>query len=541
VVIDDYLPAAYMSIRVLDTEEPRENATGPVLHSTVQEGAVIEHYVRFSMDRFFAPVFISAHPCGGERSAAWILDELSFVHPSQGYMWAFSETSDGDEAVSAGLIQLMEAHPEMKMNWLLLPDGILTENRDSVWFEPGYEDSWSHWHGTWRFSTEAPLEYLQWLQNIQNDVYPWAERVRMGSHGYHHTPNPDSSYGGFHEFITYEPEEHQERFRVTFQDIAACGLDTSLVRVIRYPGHRTSLSGLEATIDHGFTFFCNGWRLIDWYAGKQFRNQWISRFETPNGRIWGSNSVWWGDYHMMYPYEYLSEVMEKGKFGLLGCHPISMLAAEGGTMNPEAYARIDSVMSSLENDYANFIWLFPSEYGDFLESCYNIRVSAVKGIAPELEIHFSGEVPEGLTFCAFLDPGDEVISVTLDGTSIPWEIRDGGRLFAIAPSRPSGNHLFRVTIDPLGISNDSEGGYGFGLMTESPTSGEMLKIILHGGFGSSGEVTVLDLTGRVVLHRSQELAETVFISAEEPLCPGVYFIRISSEGITAGTRTVVIR
>ena len=69
----------------------------------------------------------------------------------------------------------------------------------------------------------------------------------------------------------------------------------------------------------------------------------------------------------------------------------------------------------------------------------------------------------------------------------------------------------------------------------------MLKIILHGGFGSSGEVTVLDLTGRVVLHRSQELAETVFISAEEPLCPGVYFIRISSEGITAGTRTVVIR
>ncbi len=541
VVIDDYSPAAYMSIRVIDTEEPRENALGPVLHSTVPAGAVYEHYVRFSMDELFSPVFISAHLEGGERSAAWMLDELSFVHPWQGYMWAFSETADGDEAVSAGLIQLLETHPEMKMNWLLLPDGILTDNRDSVWFEPGHEDSWSHWHCTWRFSTEAPQEYLQWLRNIQDNVYPWAERVQMGSHGYHHTPNPDSSYGEFHEFITYEPWEHQERFTVNFQDLAACGLDTSLVRVIRYPGHRTSLSGLEATIDHGFTFFCNGWRLIDWYAGKQFRNQWISRFETSNGRMWGSNSVWWGDYQMMYPCEYLSEVMEKGKFGLLGCHPIAMLAAVGGSMNPEAYARIDSVMSSLENDYANFIWLFPSEYGDFLEACFNVSVSSIRDVAPELEMRFTGEVPEGLTFCACLDPGEEVLSATLDGASIPWEVRDGGRLFAVAPSRPAGDHVFRVTMDPAGIQGGSQERSGFGVFAESPSSCGGINIFLQGGYGSEGGVTVLDLAGRVVLQGNLELDDAICLCPGESLSPGVYFIIVSSEGITGRTRTVVIR
>jgi len=296
-VILDEENYAYLSLRILDVEAPRENCAGPDLHSVIPAGQVEEYYIRFSMDELFAPVFISGHPFGAEHSAGWMIDELPFVHPPEGWIWSFTTVSSGDEPTAAGLISLLEDHPLMKMNFLILADAILTPNRDSVWFEPGCEDSWSHWHCTWRISTLAPPEYLEFLLNIQNDVYPWADRVRMGSHGYHHTPNPDSSYGGYHEFITYEPDEHQERFRVSMLDIDACGLDTNLVRVIRFPGHRSSLSGLQAIIDHGFTFFCNGWRLIDWYAGKQFRNQWISRFQTVNGRIWGSNSVWWGDYY----------------------------------------------------------------------------------------------------------------------------------------------------------------------------------------------------------------------------------------------------
>jgi hypothetical protein len=540
VVNDDGNP--YMSVKVLDTENPRENAQGPVLHSAVGAGEVDEYFVRFSMDEYFAPVFISGHPSGAERSSAWILDELSFIHPSQGELWGYSETSSGGEAVSAGLISLLDAHPSMKMNWLLLPDGILEPNADSIQFEPGYESSWSHWHGTWRFSTEAPPEYLQWLRNIQDNVYPWASRVRLGNHGYHHTPNADSIASGMHEFVTYEPAEHQERFRMIFQDISACGLDTNQVCVLRYPGHRTSLSGLWAIIDHGFTFFCNGWRLIDWYAGKQFTNQWINRFQTPNGRIWGSNSVWWGDYQMMYPAWWLSTVMEKGKFGLLGCHPISMLGVSGGSVLPEAYARVDSILTSLENDYDNFIWLFPSEYGDFLEDCFKLRVNTLRGSGAHLELSVTGSIPTGLTVCAVLGPSDEVLAVNLDGTAVPWELRDSGRLFVVLPEKTTGDHLVSITINPLGIAEENSGlSEVASVFVESPSRGQSLCVtILNGEPGEQFAILIHDITGRLITSMDEVYGGSVYtVGMIRPLPSGIYFVTVATENSSVSARTVV--
>lgn len=547
VVVNDDGINPYVSVIVLDTEEPRWNVVGPDFHSVVGAGQVENYFIRFSMDEYFAPVFLGGLPDGAERSAAWMLDELPFVHPEGGYIWGFSETAGGNEPISAGLISLLEAHPAMKMNWLILPDAILTPNRDSVWFEPGYEDSWSRWHGTWRISTEATPDYLQWLINIQSNVYPWANRIQMGSHGYHHTPNPDSSFGEFHEFITYEPLEHQERFRMFLQDINDCGLDTSMVRVIRYAGHRTSLSGLQAAIDHGFTFYCNSWRLTDWYAGKQFVNQWISRYQTPNGRIWGSNTVWWGDYQMMYPTEWLSDVMEKGKFGLLGCHPGQMLGCSGipgSSWSPEAYARIDSILTSVETDFDNFIWLFPSEYGDFLENCFNINVNTMRDTDGVLQLGVTGSIPEGLTVVAMLAPEDQVLGVTLDGVPIPWDFREGGRLFAIAPETASGNHMFEISFNPLGISDDpgSTGAGDVSINVQSPSHGEFLTANVQGiSSGAPFDLRVYDITGRVIASQHNILSGSAYtISSSHPLPPGVYFVTVTSGKAVASARTVVI-
>ncbi len=540
VINDDGNP--YMSVRVLDTEEPRETAVGPVLHSIIPSGQIDEYFVRYSMDEFFAPIFLGGHPEGAERSAAWMLDELSFVHPNQGDLWGFSETSSGPEGVSAGLISLLEGHPEMKMNWLLLPDGILTGNRDSVWFEPGYEDSWSHWHGTWRFSTEAPADYLQWLINIQNNVYPWADRVRMGTHGYHHTPNPDSSFGQFHEFITYELEEHQERFRMNFLDLDACGLDTNMVKVLRFPGHRSSLSGIQAIIDHGIKFFCNGWRLTDWYAGKQFRNQWISRFQTVNGRMWGSNSVWWGDYYMMYPTYYLSDVMEKGKFGLLGCHPIAMLEGWGAAWNPIAYARVDSLLYSIEDDYDNFIWLFPEEYGNYLEDCFNIRVNTIRSLGSELELSFSGSVPDGLTFCASLHPDDIVNYVSLDGNSIPWDLRSEGRLFAVSSALSYGEHELLIGIDPMGVENNNSYADQIFVALQNPSNSRQIEVFVEGiAFGTVFNLSMYDLTGREITSSSQSYNGSSYsLDFNDPIPQGMYVVVVEAGNIITAEKTVVV-
>lgn len=543
-VVNDLSTNSYMSVRVLDTEEPRENAMGPVLQSIIEAGQVDEVFIRLSMDEFFSPVFLSGHLNGAERSSAWIMDELAFLHPIHGYMWGISEDSLGEEGTSAALISLLQNHPSMKMNWLLLPDGILDGNRDSVWFEPGYEDSWSHWHGTWRFSTEAPPEYLQWLRDIQDNAYSWADRVRMGSHGYHHTPNPDSSFGEFHEFITYEPAEHQERFRVNFQDINACGLDTNLVRILRFSGHRTSLSGLQAVIDHGFTFYCNGWRLIDWYAGKQFRNQWISRYQTVNGRIWGSNTVWWGDYQTQQPTEYLAEVMEKGKFGLLGCHPYNMLNVWQGDWDPVAYARIDSIMTSIEEDYDNFLWLFPEEYGDFLEDCFNIRVKSIDGSGSVLGLELTGSIPQGLTFCASLHPDDIVTSVTLDGAPISWELRSGGRLFAVAPETSYGDHIVSISITPLGIEDENHGGTSDGsilINVQSPCVGELLEVNIQGlQTGSVFNLMMIDIAGRAVVSQQEIYSGSDYTIHSSGYIPsGVYFVTVNSGETMASARMVV--
>ena len=545
VVVNDYSSSnSYMSVRVMDTEEPRESAVGPVLHSIVEAGQVDEVFIRFSMDEFFSPVFLSGHLHGAERSSAWIMDEITFLHPDNGYMWGISEDSLGEEGTSAALISLLQNHPSMKMNWLLLPDGVLTPNRDSVHFEPGYEESWSHWHGTWRFSTEAPPEFLQWLRNIQDNVYPWADRVRMGSHGYHHTPNPDSSFGEFHEFITYEPAEHQERFRVNFQDLNSCGLDTNLVRIIRFSGHRTSLSGLQAIIDHGFTFYCNGYRLTDWYAGKQFLNQWINRYQTVNGRIWGSNTVWWGDYQTQQPTESLAEVMEKGKFGLIGCHPYNMLNVWEGNWCPVAYARIDSIMTSIEEDYDNFLWLFPEEYGNFLEDCFNIRVSSIDGSASLLGLELTGSIPQGLTFCAVLHPDDIVNSVTLDGSPISWELRSGGRLFAVAPETSYGNHTVSISITPLGIEGESNGGNLDGLIliqVQNPSMGEQVEVSIQGlQTGSAFDLQMLDIAGRVVVSQQEIFSGSDYsLHSSGHIPSGVYFVTVNSCGSMASARMVV--
>ncbi|HRW78675.1 MAG TPA: hypothetical protein P5207_08410, partial [Candidatus Sabulitectum sp.] len=103
----------------------------------IPAGQVEEYYIRFSMDELFAPVFISGHPFGAEHSAGWMIDELPFVHPPEGWIWSFTTVSSGDEPTAAGLTSLLEDHPLMKMNFLILADAILTPNRDSVWFEPG--------------------------------------------------------------------------------------------------------------------------------------------------------------------------------------------------------------------------------------------------------------------------------------------------------------------------------------------------------------------------------------------------------------------
>jgi len=521
----------YLTLRMYDVEPPRENCQGPDLHSILPAGETGGWYARLVLGDSPVTAFISGHPDGYERTAAWMMDEIPFVHPEQGYMWTYSTTSDGPEFVTAKMIALLEAHPEMKMNWLVLPDGILTPNRDSVWAEPGYEDSWSHWHCTWRLCTEAPPDYLQWILDIQNDVYPWADRVELGSHGYHHTPNADSSFGEFHEFITFEPGEHMERFRVFMLDCGDIGMDTTLMRTIRYPGHRTSLSGLYAAIAHGFDFYCNGIRWYQWMGGYPFWDQYMSMYRTPEGRIWGSNTVWWADYASAYPMPYLSTVLARGKHALIGAHPLPMLEPY-----PTAYDRVDSVCTSMEEDYPHFGWLLPSEYGDFLAECWDVNVTSTEYFDDGLAITFTGSTSRGQTVVMRLT--DELLpqQVTVDGTSVDWELRDGNRLFIGVNGLGSGQHEVRAFWLNTGISDRVTPDSAAPILHAANPSGS-LPILAGEGFpAGSCALSVYDLSGRLVAGETVTIDGSGAFSTSLDLSAGVsttglHFVVAESDGV----------
>lgn len=253
--------------------------------------------------------------------------------------------------------------------------------------------------------------------------------------------------------------------------------------------------------------------------------------------------MWWGDYQSAYPYEMLSMVMDRGKFGLLGCHPAQMLGTFYGPGIPElAYARIDSVLTSLENDYPHFLWLFPAEYGDFLEDLYSIRVDHMTGEAPLLSMDFTGAVPEGLTLCAQLHPDDVITYVLLDGIPIPWEKRSGGRLFAHAPALPFASHSFRIGIQAMGIEeNPAESG--FGVFPVSPVGGPQLTVLVPGlEEGMPVSVSVFDLSGRSVLIRSDEVVSSELILELDGSIPsGVYMVTVRSGGRYGTGRFTVLR
>jgi len=527
-----------LSFRFFDTEPPRETAVGPYLHSVLPVGYESGYYMRIALEPGFIPVYLSAHPSGLERSASWILDDLPFRHPPDTTLWAFSESSTGGEWVSARLISLLESHPEMKMNWIVLPDAILAPNCDSMWAEPGYEDSWSHWHSVWRLADFATPDYRRWLRNIQDDAYPWAGQVTLGSHGYHHTPSPDSAWDPFHEFITYEPAEHLERFRVMMADFAATGLDTTLIRAFRFPGHRTSQSGLAALAAHDFDLYCNGIRWYEQMGGEPFLDQYLSHYVEPGGEIWGTNTVWWGDYPPA-PYSYAETVLARGKHALLGSHPDRML----GWGNPAVYAAIDSICTVFE-EMPHFGWLFPEEYGRFLQDASRLRFSSISRAGDSITADFSGGAAAGQTMAADIPGAFEVIDVTLDGASLPFD-RRSSRLFVVLPALSPGRHTLVIRIRGTGGVEGPEPGEPPCIRVENPCRGSIRLQFANLFPGNDLSIEVVDCAGRVVSREGpldlSEHGEGITIGMPG-MPPGVYFVVLHSAdgGIVGSAGTVLL-
>jgi len=188
------------------------------------------------------------------------------------------------------MVRLLEDHPKMKSVWLVLPDAIFEEADIEG---PLGERRWWRVHGRRRILKNASKEYLHWLQNLEQDklVYGYEKQVRLGNHGYHHTP-PFEPYDseGYGEFQYYDPAGHDSTFKVIREEYTLLGLTEKSLRIFRAPSFKCTQSTIDALIKYGF-------KVIDLvgYSIQPFLHPNIYVFHNPYGRLWGINMMWSGD------------------------------------------------------------------------------------------------------------------------------------------------------------------------------------------------------------------------------------------------------
>jgi len=298
------------------------------------------------------------------------------------------------------------------------------------WDGEGLE--WWHAHQYRRLATEAPEEYLEYLRLLEsgNISYGWEDRVRLGMHAYHHTPNELYPLGGdnVHEFNFYDPEGDSARFEIMHRDLIDCGLTEASFKTMRFPGHRHQMPTVLECAKYGVRFIDS--------AGNYALNCLLGATILPYGVVWETNHGWWCDEHNWYDPQVMYPVLSRGELVLGGGHPLTTFPLT----NPQQYEIINDIFYQLEATFPYMKYYFPDDFGDFCEESRQWwDVEYVDG-ASALEYNFYGAAKENQTIVAELsDIGSAILPPVVDYQPVDYEIR-GDRIFIELPELELGYH-----------------------------------------------------------------------------------------------------
>jgi peptidoglycan/xylan/chitin deacetylase (PgdA/CDA1 family) len=405
---------------------------GPPLASVLTSGVqlrrqvdVIITHVDENMADLAGPVaYFSPFPAGYDQVIAMTFDDIPFqrwVYPTSGH--------DQKAGAQQYLIRLLEDHPRMKMGWVVLPDGIFyptdLQNPD---YTPG---RWWTAHSVHRMLAAAPAGYLNWLRAIERDslVYGYEDRVRLGNHGYHHTP--EMQFGQNWEFQSYDPVMNDSTFSAIVREYDLLGLGAISRRWIRFPGFWFTRATVDALIKYGFALFD--------YTGIYDKLPWML-FYSDNGHIWGIGSGWEGDTPRSY--EDMEKILRAGKLCDTAGHPQFWFDGD-----PEAaYLQIHGMFQRAEDDFPNLGYLFPDEVADVADETYGIHgiESTVNG--NEYDVAFIGAATRGETIdVEWPDATTTPDIVTVDDRDVRLMELRNGRLVVVLPELSNGVHTLRIT------------------------------------------------------------------------------------------------
>lgn len=466
-----------------------KNPRGPRLASVLEAGDIVQRQIILaitdssseSMGSSSPTAYFAPFPNGYEQIIAMTFDDIPFVR------WKFPKSGhDPDAPLQQYLIRLLEEHPRMKMGWIILPDAITSiaslQNPD---YPPG---QWWKAHGVHRILTAAPEEYKQWLKNIDQNrnILGYEDRIHLGSHGYHHTPEMQLSLTEY-EFEYYDPVGHGSTIFTINRELEQLGLSEETHKWIRFPGFYFTRSTVDALLKYGYIFFdYGGYNHPPWMF-----------FQANGKRIWAVGTFWEGD--TPSPYKMMKEILAQGRFCYTAGHPFGWF--KNGDEN--AFNQINQIFTAAESDFPHLGYMFPDDIGYYAEKTYKLNNIAFWKQGGKFYFSFKGATSQDQTlvldFATAMDIPDKIL---FDGKPIDnFNIR-GKKLIVLLPKSENTTHVIETAIKIDFVKNQPSKPEEWILLENFPNPfGKRTSIICKIDsklIGSAFEISIYNILGQKV-------------------------------------------
>lgn len=400
---------------------------------------------------------------------------------------------------------------------------IVNGNFERGWSSFMYTNERRHWsdaRGMCDISQKAPVEYHNFLQRIENDelLYGWEDRINLGSHGLHHTPNIDVNLslpkpGPEWEFQHFDPHGDELRLKRIVEDTYAMGLTDKSLRYFRSAGLQFTKSLIDELFKYEFVFLDIGRR----------KNYTSTFLQNTNKRLWMVSHCWWADGIKEDP-AILYNFLKRGHMGHLGGHPIFTLMNEDFS-SPE-YERINKFFTDLENHFPNLGYLFPDEYADHAEAMYSIVVDSVISKDNGTNLYFTGVTPEGATLLI----NGTAEKITIDNSAANMRI-DNDRTIVVLPALGEGQHVLKLINTKFNKATSIINTTIVKRESKISLDAGTLSLKLEMNSDAVSNVKIFNLKGQCLVNESVPLSKgTALIDLNKfKLSKGMYIISIAEK------------
>jgi hypothetical protein len=269
-----------------------------------------------------------------------------------------------------------------------LQNGGFEENVPKFVFE-NKRRLWVDAHGP-NHIVSAPPAFRKFLRDIENGTltHGWEDRIRLGCHGYHHTPTlnkPDSPSPGW-EFQCFDSIGDHLRIEKIFSDMQAAGLTRKSMRYWRSPGFQYTRSLVNLLVDSGFVFMDPGITALSGNTRCFF-------IERLGKRMWLPEQTFWADSESNTSPSKTTEYLRQGHLAHFGGHPVAMFKPR----NKFYYNKFDNFLTTLEKTFPNLGYVFPDEYADNANAVYDLRIGNTTQSGKFISIEILGKTLQGNT------------------------------------------------------------------------------------------------------------------------------------------------